>query len=195
MSFYLRWGLSEELRLPAAKLIYDTFERKFRYLLSPRDKGISLIANSINPDYGLVVLQNDELVGIGGAKDIKGELIQVGLNTWLRTYHIRVFQIMVVSGLFWFRRVQPNVLWVDNLSVVASAQGQGIGTKMIQEFIRYGRERGYRTLKLEVINANMRAKALYEHIGFEITEYTAVPLPWSHLLGFTGFYRMTYSLV
>ena len=194
MSVQFHWGVPDKLRFSAATLIYDTFERKFRYTLGPRQKGISLIANSLRSEYGLAVLRENELIGIGGAKDDKGEFIQVSLLTWLRTYHIRVLQSLVVGSLFFFRKVQPNVLWLDNLSVTKTARGQGIGTQIILEFIRYGNENGYRALKLDVINTNIRAKDLYIRLGFNITHYHNVPLPWSHLLGFTGVYEMTHAL-
>jgi ribosomal protein S18 acetylase RimI-like enzyme len=87
------------------------------------------------------------------------------------------------------------VLWIDTLSVVESARGQGIGTQIVQEFIRIGKERGYTAVKLEVINSNIRAKMLYSRLGFDITHYTNVPRPWSHLFGFTGVYQMTHSLI
>lgn len=45
-------GLLENLRLPAATLIYDTFLKKFRYTLGSRHKGIQFIANSLQCKYG-----------------------------------------------------------------------------------------------------------------------------------------------
>lgn len=195
LSFRLQWGVPNKHRVSAAKLIYDTFERKFRYTFGPRHKGVLLIAHSLRSEYGLIVLREDELVGICGAKDSKGELIQVQWNSWLRTYHFRVLKTMMIGSLLWFRRAQPTVLWIDTLSVAKSARSQGIGTQIIQEFIRIGKERGYTAVKLEVINSNIRAKMLYSRLGFDITHYTNVPRPWSHLLGFTGVYQMTHSLI
>ena len=48
--------------------------------------------------------------------------------------------------------------------------GQGIGTKMFEELIQTARAReGVRQLELDFIEGNVRARALYEKMGFRIT--------------------------
>ncbi|MHA2406151.1 MAG: GNAT family N-acetyltransferase [Candidatus Hermodarchaeia archaeon] len=195
MSIRLQWGLPDYLRLPAATLIYDTFIKKFRYTLGPREKGIRFIANSFQPKYGLVALSDGEFVGLAGAKTGEGELIEVKFSRWARTYHLHTIRSFLIGFPFWLEKRTPGVLTVTNISVKETARGKGIGTKIIQEFLRYGTAQGYRAVNLEVINSNVRAKTLYERMGFRITGYSSIPIPWSHLLGFTGVYEMTYPLV
>lgn len=195
MTIRLQWGLPENLRLPVAKLIYDTFLKKFQYTLGTRHIGVRFIANSLQGEYGLLALRDDEFVGVAGVKTAKGELIQVRFSSWIRTYHIRTIRSFLIGFPFWFERREPGVLTLANLSIVESARGQGIGTQMVKEFIRFGINQNFRILKLEVINSNVRAKALYERLGFKITKYSKIPFPWSHLLGFTGFYEMSYPLI
>lgn len=191
----LQWGLPQNLRVPAATLIYDTFRRKFKYSLGPRQKGIRFIAHSLRDKYALVALQGGKLVGLAGVKNSHGELIEIQFGLWLRTYHVHAFRSFLVGFPFWYERLTPGVLKLTNLCVNESVREQGLGTSMIQEFIRYGKDKGFQVLKLEVINSNIRAKALYERLGFEITRYTKIPFPWSHLYGFTGIYEMSYPLV
>ena len=195
MTIRLQWGLPDNLPLAAATLIYDTFIKKLRYALGPRHIGIRFVAYSLQSEYGLVALHDGEFVGVAGAKTAKGELVQVRLGSWIRTYHIRTIRSFLIGFPFWYERRGPGVLTLANLSIVESARGQGIGTQMVKEFMRYGLKQNFRILKLEVINSNVRAKTLFERLGFKTTKYSNIPLPWSHLLGFTGVYEMSYPLV
>ncbi len=194
MTIRLQWGLPEELHLSAATLIYDSFTQKFRYILGPRKKAIPFIVSQLQGEFGLAAIRNDELVGLAGAKTSTGELLNLRYGPWVRFYHVRVIRSIFVGTILWFERRSVGGLTLSNLSVKESAQGQGIGSRLIQEFIQFGREQGYRVIKLEVINSNIRAKSLYERFGFRITKHWKIPRPWSHLLGFTGAYEMSLTL-
>ena len=194
MTVKLQWGVPEALHLIVATLIYDSFETKFRYTLCPRKKGISFIADSIQGEYGLVAIQESKVVGIGGARTDQGELLQIRFSTWIRTYHIQAIRSFFIGFPFWHERHISGTLTLTSLSVKEEARGQGIGTKIIKEFIHYGSANGFHTLNLEVVNSNPRAKALYDRLGFTTQKYTSIPRPWSFFLGFTGVYEMVYSL-
>jgi ribosomal protein S18 acetylase RimI-like enzyme len=148
----LQWGLPQNLRVAAATLIYDTFHRKFKYSLGPRQKGIRLIAYSFREEYALVALQGEKLVGLAGVKNSHGELIEMQFSLWLRTYHFHTIRSFLIGFPIWYERITPSVLKLTNLCVVESVREHGLGTRMIQEFIRYGMDKGYQVLKLEVIN-------------------------------------------
>jgi GNAT superfamily N-acetyltransferase len=195
MSIQLQWGLPDHLRLDAASLIYDTFIEKYRYVLGPRKKGIRFLATSFRSKYGLVAFRDRAFIGLAGAKNDVGEFIEIRFTSWAKAYHLRTLRSIIIGLPFWFGKQTPCTLTVTNISVKDTARGQGIGTQLIQEFIRYGSAQKYRAVNLEVINSNVRAKALYHRLGFKITNYSSIPLPWSHLLGFTGIYEMTYPLV
>ena len=47
-----------------------------------------------------------------------------------------------------------------------AARGQGVGTALLKAIIAEGRRRGYAEVRLDVIDTNPRATALYERIGF-----------------------------
>ena len=46
--------------------------------------------------------------------------------------------------------------------------GRGIGTKLFEELIAIGREKGLLQLELEFLEGNERGRALYEKMGFEV---------------------------
>src|ERR1041385_6313223 len=56
--------------------------------------------------------------------------------------------------------------WVGGMGVETAARRQGIGERLMRTLIDSARAAGVRTLGLEVLEPNRRAKALYEKLGF-----------------------------
>jgi ribosomal protein S18 acetylase RimI-like enzyme len=50
--------------------------------------------------------------------------------------------------------------------VAPEHRGKGVGRFLVEWSARWARERGYRKIKLEVAESNVRARGLYEEIGF-----------------------------
>ena len=53
------------------------------------------------------------------------------------------------------------------LAVTDGAEGRGAGGALVRAAEAWARERGYRTLTLNVFNGNSHAREVYEHLGFE----------------------------
>lgn len=53
------------------------------------------------------------------------------------------------------------------LAVTEGAEGRGAGGALIRAAESWARERGYRTLTLNVFSGNSHAREVYEHLGFE----------------------------
>ncbi len=56
---------------------------------------------------------------------------------------------------------------VGILAVTEGAEGRGAGGALIRAAEAWARERGYRTLTLNVFSGNSHAREVYEHFGFE----------------------------
>lgn len=56
---------------------------------------------------------------------------------------------------------------VGILAVTDGAEGQGVGGALIRAAESWARDRGYRTLTLNVFTGNQHARDVYEHLGFE----------------------------
>ncbi|RCX23475.1 acetyltransferase (GNAT) family protein [Fontibacillus phaseoli] len=61
----------------------------------------------------------------------------------------------------------PSDYYIDMLSVSPEFGGRGYGTELLQAAIRLAREQGYRTVSLNVEENNVKARKLYERLGFE----------------------------
>lgn len=62
------------------------------------------------------------------------------------------------------------------LAVSADAEGQGVGTALLDQSIAWAKERGSDRLTLSALVTNSRARALYERKGF-VGEYIRYVLP------------------
>lgn len=56
---------------------------------------------------------------------------------------------------------------VGILAVTAGAEGRGAGGALLRAAEAWARDRGFRTLTLNVFSGNRHARAVYEHLGFE----------------------------
>jgi len=194
MNVELRWGLPEKYRLEVAAMLYDTFERKYRHTLGPRSFAIPFFATQLVPQFALLALHDGNLVGMVAAKTTAGELLNIRFLQWLQTYRLRALRSFIIGAPFYFEHRKPSILTLSSLSVKPTYRGQGIGTALVNEFLRVAKEKGYRTVHLEVINTNKRAKSLYERLGFKIVKYHKIPAPWDRWLGFSGKYDMEYVI-
>ncbi|HEY7617968.1 MAG TPA: ribosomal protein S18-alanine N-acetyltransferase [Terriglobales bacterium] len=55
---------------------------------------------------------------------------------------------------------------IENIAIAASAQGGGLGTRLVGEFLDYVRSTGAQSVFLEVRESNQAARALYKKWGF-----------------------------
>jgi GNAT superfamily N-acetyltransferase len=55
---------------------------------------------------------------------------------------------------------------VGILAVTAEAEGKGAGSALMRAAESWARDRGYRTLTLNVFGGNSHARDVYEHLGF-----------------------------
>lgn len=64
----------------------------------------------------------------------------------------------------------PNLHYLAHLGVAPTWRGQGIGAQLIDYFLQQGQEMGRVAAALDVAVTNPRAQALYERLGFVVTQ-------------------------
>jgi ribosomal protein S18 acetylase RimI-like enzyme len=65
---------------------------------------------------------------------------------------------------------KPDSVYIHELQVLPDHQGQGLGTAVVERVIEEAATRGV-SVALSVVPANLRAKQLYERLGFEVTAF------------------------
>ena len=161
-------ALREAEREDAARLYWEAFSDQIGRALGPRDKALATLRAAIRPANGLAAVSQDgRLLGLAGVK-VASEGSFMMLDTALLT------PIYGRAGALWrgllldmFERgVGPGELLTEGLCVAAGWRGRGIGSALIAGLLAEARARGLRQVRLEVTDANPRARALYERQGF-----------------------------
>jgi ribosomal protein S18 acetylase RimI-like enzyme len=176
-------GLPAGAERRAAELYWEAFGRKLGPALNPPAKALPFLAAHLNGDRAVCALVGGRLVGLAGYQ-VGGRSLTGGSATdVLRTYGpVRGPYRLALLALF-ARRPAEGQLVMDGIAVDGSARGTGIGTLLLDEVEAVAAERGCRQIRLDVIDVNPRARALYERRGFHAVRTESTPY-LRKLLGF-----------
>ncbi|MCX5612794.1 GNAT family N-acetyltransferase [Streptomyces sp. NBC_00047] len=179
----VRWGVPAGAERRAAELYWDAFGRKLGPALNPPDKAVAFLAAHLNADRAVCAFLDGQLVGLAGYQ-LGGRALTGGsASAVLRTYgHLRGLHRLLLLALF-ERHPVPGQLVMDGIAVDPGMRGRGVGSLLIEEVAAVAAEQDCREIRLDVIDTNPRAKALYERRGF--TAVRTQPTPYlRRLLGF-----------
>ena len=73
--------------------------------------------------------------------------------------------IGLVSGVHYVHPDKPSEMWINEVGVTASHQGQGVGKAMIQELLQHARRLGCREAWVLTDRTNHSAMRLYASTG------------------------------
>ena len=190
LDFTISAGFSDAERETVAALYWEAFAAKLHYVLGPPEKAMQFITAQLNPTYALVARGPEgQVLGVAGFKTSQGALIGGEMNDiaavygWLASLW-RVPLLALVE-----RDLADDILLMDGICVTAAARGMGLGSALLQAIKDEASNRRLSSIRLDVIDSNPRARALYERQGFEPmgTEQLG-PLRW--VFGFKSSTRM-----
>lgn len=73
--------------------------------------------------------------------------------------------------------------YIDTVSVLPSAQGKGVGSRLLQFAEEKAKENGFSKISLNVEIEKTNAQKLYERLGFVVTEpWTIIDEPFHHMV-------------
>jgi len=70
-----------------------------------------------------------------------------------------------------------RIAWLEELYVLPDRRGNGIGSRLVQATLVVARERGCRSVELEVESSHARAAHLYRRAGFQPLQRVHYALP------------------
>ncbi len=167
MRVTIRHGLPEHLRPDAAALYWQAFGGKLGRVMRPNQRALRFLQRVIRADHALVALDAEgQLLGLAGFKTPAGSFAG-GTTGDLRA-------IYGWSGLLWrlpllallSREVDNDRFLLDGICVAPAARGLGIGSALMTAIEAEAQSRGYAYVRLDVVDSNWRAKALYERLGY-----------------------------
>lgn len=192
--FELRFGLPDDLRPDAARLYWLAFGSKLGRLLGPEARALRYLEVTLRSDHAVVALdQRDRLLGIAGFKSPSGSFAGGTLRDMQGAYGVfgAAWRSWLLSRLS--RDVDNRRFLIDGICVAPSARSQGVGTALIGALCGEARRRGYPEVRLEVIDANLRARALYQRLGFRVLKTERIGL-LAHVFGFRAATTMVLPL-
>lgn len=186
-----RRGVPEGSEEEVAALYWEAFGRKLGPALNPPDTGRAFIAAHMNHDRGVTALVDGTVVGVAGYQ-LDGRALTGGnVRDVLSTYGLfRGLPRLAVLALF-ERTPQEGELVMDGIAVDARHRGAGIGSLLLKQVAAVAAENRCRRIRLDVIDTNPRARALYERHGFVARHTEQTPF-LRRLMGFgavTTMYR------
>ena len=82
---------------------------------------------------------------------------------------------------------------MDGIAVHGDARGKGVGTALLEAIFDKARELDLTSVRLDVIDANPRARTLYERRGFVAGKEQSTGL-FRHVFGFSNYTEMIKTL-
>ncbi len=157
--------LPESARTAAAELYWDAFGRLLRPVLGTSPNAIAVLADGIDPRRAIVAMDGEELVGVIGLHYKQHAFTHLTARSLLRHYGVRGLPRLLPLVLF-NGRPDRDELRLDGLAVREERRGQGIGSQLLREAARRAGMLGIDVIRLEVVDTNPRARALYEREGY-----------------------------
>ena len=181
-----RVGLPEKYRNSAVDLYEEAFGQKFAVAIPSKEKRILFLKKCFVLDYVIGAVYKDKLIGIAGFQTPEGSLTG-GITYSELLSELGVFKGNWAAVIFdlYERKAAPKELIMDGIAVHFEARGKGVGGHLLTEIAKYAKEHKFNSVRLDVIDINSKAKALYEQMGFKSVKTESYPyLKW--LLGFSG---------
>ena len=161
--------------------------------MKPDALALQFLTRVVNPTHALSAITPDgNLVGIAGFKTEAGAFVGGGIRDLMTVYGSigGIWRGALLSLLE--RETRTDELLMDGIFVDAGFQGQGIGAALLSAIKDKARSTACSRVRLDVINTNPRARALYERNGFVAQATTSIG-PFRHLFGFEQATEMVWT--
>lgn len=166
--FRIEPGFRAEDRPNIAAGYWEAFAQKLRYPLGPKAKAIAFIERVADPSHAISAVSGDGVfLGVAGFKSPDGAFVGGGFGDLAAIYGWAgaATRALLVSVLE--RDCEPDTLLMDGIFVEPVARGRGVGKALLRAIEDRAVQDGLRRVRLDVIDTNPRARALYEREGFE----------------------------
>lgn len=194
MNIIYQRGLPEHLRAEAVALYWQAFGGKLGTVMGPTPKALQFLNRVLRANHAFVALAADgTLLGMAGFKTPAGSFAG-GEIADIRAIYGSLGAAWRLP-LLWMLSddAQQDHFLLDGICVAAQARSRGIGTALMAAIEDEARARGYAAVRLEVIDSNWRAKALYQRLGYQVEKTQQLGL-LRHAFGFRAAITMLKSV-
>ena len=188
-------GFANHERERIAELYWEAFGSKLGRTLGPRNKALTYISLVLSKDHAICAHNSQgELLGVAGFKTAQGALVDGSMSEMASVYGW-IGALCRIAILALLERDVENVRFLmDGIFVDPAARGEGVGSRLLEAIVQEAAARGYGEVRLDVIDGNERARALYERRGFEAISTHSTGLA-RHVFGFRAATTMVRRIV
>ena len=167
MSITLHLGMPDDQRKAAARLYWQAFGGKLGRVMGPEPRALVFLERVMRADHVIVALDDaGQLLGLAGFKTPKGSFAGGGMADLRRIYG--------QAGAMWrgallqllSNEIDNERFLLDGICVIEPARSMGLGARLLDAICDEARARGYPSVRLDVVDTNPRAQALYQRQGF-----------------------------
>ena len=193
MTISLSLGLPDHQRDIAARIYWDAFGGKLGRVMGPKALALAYLRRVMRADHVIVAEDAGQLVGLAGFKTPRGSFADGEWSDLCAIYGRfgALWRLALLTALT--REVDNGRFLVDGICVARDHRGQGIGEALVEALCSEATRRGYAAIRLEVIDTNVRARTLYERLGFRVIKRDELGL-LRHAFGFSSAATMVRDL-
>jgi len=160
-------GFDASERAQIARLYWSAFGPKLNAVMGPAERAVAFVEDVLDPTHALCAHDDDgRLLGVAGFKTFDGALVG-GTARHMAKHYGRLSSLWRIGLISLLERDTENQRFLmDGIFVTEHARGQGVGTALLDAICDEARARGYAEVRLDVIDSNPRAHALYLREGF-----------------------------
>ena len=192
--FTLRHGLPDALREQAVALYWQAFGPKLGRVMGPEAKALRYLSRVMRLENCIGALDGQgRLLGLAGYKTDHASFAGGTMDDLSSIYGQTgsLWRGMLLRGLT--DETEGDGFLLDGLCVADGARGWGVGTALLSAVCDEARRRGYSAVRLDVVEGNDRARALYERAGFVLDRTTRLGA-LRHVFGFAAAHVMVRQI-
>lgn len=164
-------GVREQHREQAAQGYWQAFAQKLAWPLGPQAKALDFLYENLDATHAIsAVSQDGTFLGVAGFKTKDGAFIGGDFDALTKMYGIisATWRGLLISVLE--RECEAGTLLMDGVFVAPQSRGLGVGSLLLDAITGHASAEGFDRVRLDVIDTNPRARALYERKGFVATD-------------------------
>ncbi|WP_306030338.1 GNAT family N-acetyltransferase [Stappia sp. MMSF_3263] len=152
--------------LAATRIYAAALFQKLRPFFGTIEAAASFLAPHMRRDRGVSAILGGRVVGIAGYRLDGTGLFEPKWRHFRQRFGFFGTSIRVAGLAFLDKTDADGVLSMDGIAVSEEARGKGAGTALLGAVVDVARRTGQHAVRLDVIDTNPRARALYERNGF-----------------------------
>lgn len=191
MKIRIAVGFAPEERARIARMYWQASGPKLGKVMGPEPRALAFFERVLDPEFAISARAPDgALLGVAGFKTSEGALTGGKVADLRAIYGMLSLAWRLPLLAMLERDLEPGILLMDGIFVTPEARGHGVGTALLAAIKDKARALGCTHVRLDVIDTNPRARALYERQGFvgEGTEHLGL---LRVVFGFSSALRMT----